>query len=175
MYLLINGAFGIGKSTVARELRGLLPRALVYDPEPVGLLLQRWPGNAERDFQDFPLWRQLLVAGARAAGRLSGTVIIPMAFSSLAYLDEVRRGLAAAGPVRHYCLTAPLAVVQRRLAARGEPAHDRRFAWEHRRARQCCEVHGRPEFAVHVPTEFADAATVARRIEMHLTGETGDE
>ena len=38
MYVLINGAFGIGKSAVARELRTLLPGSVIFDPE--------WPGFA---------------------------------------------------------------------------------------------------------------------------------
>ena len=41
MFVLINGAFGIGKSTVARELGSLLPRSVIFDPEWVGLGLQR--------------------------------------------------------------------------------------------------------------------------------------
>src|SRR5438034_7332264 len=51
MFVLINGAFGIGKSTVARELRSLLPGAVIFDPEWVGLALQRMPSRKISDFQ----------------------------------------------------------------------------------------------------------------------------
>lgn len=33
MFILINGAFGVAKSTVALELRSLLPRWVIFDPE----------------------------------------------------------------------------------------------------------------------------------------------
>ena len=36
MIVLINGSFGIGKSTVARLLRRRVPRSLVYNPEWAG-------------------------------------------------------------------------------------------------------------------------------------------
>ena len=91
-----------------------------------------------------------------------------MAFSKVAYLDEVRAGLAESGDVRHFCLTAPLEVVQRRLAARGEHKDDRRFAWVHLRARECCEAHTAPGFAVHVATETIDPDMVARLIREQL-------
>lgn len=95
-------------------------------------------------------------------------VIVPMAFSEPRYLEEVRAGLGAGGRrVLHFCLTAPLAVVQARLTARGEPDVERN-AWVHRRAEECCRAHLRPEFAVHVPTEHAPsdviAAGLAKRI-----------
>ena len=41
MILLLNGAFGIGKTTVARVLVARMPNALLFDPEMIGLILQR--------------------------------------------------------------------------------------------------------------------------------------
>jgi hypothetical protein len=64
MFISINGAFGIGKSTVARELRSLLPQSAIFDPEWVGLALQRMPGPRISDFQDLASWRRLTVIGA---------------------------------------------------------------------------------------------------------------
>jgi hypothetical protein len=43
MVVLINGSFGVGKSTVAGLLRDRLPGSAVYDPERVGWVLQRLP------------------------------------------------------------------------------------------------------------------------------------
>jgi hypothetical protein len=39
--LLLNGAFGIGKTTVARVLVRRLPCAVLLDPELLGIALQR--------------------------------------------------------------------------------------------------------------------------------------
>ena len=40
MFILLNGAFGIGKTTTARALLGQVPGSRLYDPEPVGFALQ---------------------------------------------------------------------------------------------------------------------------------------
>jgi len=101
----------------------------------------------------------------RLVGAYRPTVVIPMAFSEMAYLDEVRRGLAASGrPVLHFCLTASLDVVQQRLSARGEAVDDPRFAWVHRRAIECCEAHRSPAFATLVPTDFRSAVAVKSEV-----------
>jgi predicted kinase len=169
MYVLLNGAFGIGKTTVARELRSRLRGAALFDPEWVGLILMRLPGYDESDFQHLASWRRLSVIGARSFGAVRGIVILPMAFSDIDYLEEVRSGLASTGrPVLHFCLTAPLDVVQSRLAERGEPADDPSWSWVHRRAAECCRAHESPSFEVRVPaadaTAQALAADLAQRI-----------
>lgn len=171
MYVLLNGAFGIGKTAVARELQRLLPRAAIFDPEWVGFVLQRLPGYARSDFQHLPSWRRLTVVGARSLGSVRSTVIVPMAFSELRYLDEVRSGLASpARPALHFCLTAPLEVVRERLAKRGEPADDPRWGWVHRRAAECCAAHEGPRFAVHVPADDAAPLELAEEIARRIRG-----
>lgn len=172
MYILLNGAFGIGKTTVAKSLRRLLVDAVILDPERIGLVLQRLPGYRRSDFQHLAAWRRLTVVWGRTVGRFRPTVIIPMAFSEPAYLNEVRSGLGATGrPVLHFCLTAPLHVVRERLAARGEPLSDPHWAWVHRRAAECCQAHERPEFAVQVPTAgLSPEAIAAALVPLVLAG-----
>ena len=60
----LNGAFGVGKTTVARALAAELPGALMVDPEDIGRMLRRIIPAADRtcDFQDIPSWRRLTVA-----------------------------------------------------------------------------------------------------------------
>ena len=59
--LWLNGAFGVGKSTVAELLRQRLRDAIVVDPEPIGqyLRLALPPDAQTRDFQDMPPWRTI--------------------------------------------------------------------------------------------------------------------
>jgi predicted kinase len=172
MFVLINGAFGVGKTTVARELHELVPRAALFDPEWVGLVLQRLPGQRCSDFQHLRSWRRLTVAGARALGSFRPTVIVPMAFSEATYLDEVRRGLAASGrPVLHFCLTAPLEVIRARLASRGEPHSEARWSWVHRRAAECCLAHRAPVFSPQVPTEGRSPAHIAAELAARILPE----
>ena len=156
MIVFINGAFGIGKSTVARHLRARLVGSGIFDPEPVGMFLQhvaRWlplKGAGTDDFQDLHAWRAWCVRGIRTMRIFRGTVIVPMAFSNFSYLREFLDGARAADrEVVLVCLVAPLAVVQHRLAARAAGHDTIVSAWEVKRAAECCEAHlsdvfGRP-------------------------------
>lgn len=154
MILLLNGAFGIGKTSVARHVVRRLPEAILVDPEKIGVPL-RWgariAGRTVDDFQDLRLWRRLTITAIRAARVLARNVVVPMAFSNRSYLDEIHGGVTVAdASVLHICLVAPLDVVAGRLRARGaDPA---RHSWEFRRAAECCEAHRDPVFAMHVET-----------------------
>jgi len=164
--VLLNGAFGIGKTTVARRLRERLPPSAVFDPERIGFFLQRLPawiplaGRGTDDFQDLSLWRRATLRGIRAARAWRRTVIVPMAFSNRAYWDEVRGAVAAFdGDVRSLCLVAPLAVVLHRQSLRGR---GRMHGWQVRRATECCAAHADPAFGVPIDaardaSEIADA------------------
>lgn len=70
MIVWINGAFGAGKTTTARELIDLIPNSTLFDPELIGAgLTQLLPAKrlAEvGDFQDLPIWRRLVVDTAAA-------------------------------------------------------------------------------------------------------------
>ena len=170
MFVLINGAFGVGKSAVARELRALLPGSVIYDPEPAGVLLQRIVRPRPSDFQDLPSWRRLTVAAARGVSALRTPVIIPMTFSNIDYLSEIQVGLAKSGrPILHFCLTAPLEIVRQRLRNRGEPPDDPRWSWVHRRAAECCAAHQDSSFATHVATESCSVSAVAAELAARIS------
>lgn len=176
--MLVNGAFGIGKTTVARLLRARLPGSALYDPELLGLVLRRVPacvpleGRGSDDFQDLALWRRGSVRGIRLVRALRRTVIVPMALSNLAYLRELTAGVARFDArVRHFCLTAPFPVVRARLEERGLDPASPAGAWQLRRAAECCAAHGAPEFAEQLPTEDTRPADVAAAIAGRLAEE----
>jgi hypothetical protein len=168
--VLLNGAFGIGKTAVARALARRLPWSMIFDPEKVGVPLQRAArmlGRTVDDFQDMASWRKLTVLGLRASAVLSPCLIVPMAFSEPRYLDEIRGGAERFDRhVHHFCLVAPLAVVQERLHARGDEPES--HPWEYRRAAECCAAHQSDVFAARVDatTETPDqlAARIAQAI-----------
>lgn len=149
MIFLLNGAFGIGKTTVARVMVSRLPRAILFDPELIGMALQRTlrlAGRKVDDFQDLRLWRRLTITGLRTTRLAFKNVVVPMAISNPMYLDEIRSGIARFdAEVFHYCLRAPIDVVHQRLRLRGE-----RASWCFERATECCELHGSPAFAKHM-------------------------
>jgi predicted kinase len=165
MVVFINGSFGIGKTTVARLLAAQLPRSVVFNPEPMGVILMHFAaiGRPRKDdFQDLAGWRRLTARAVRLASRLRRTVIVPMAFTNLAYLGEVLSYLRDRGvPTFHFCLTAPHSVVLERLHARQSLGPT---PWQLRRSAECCAAHQAPEFAEHVPTHDRTARDVANDI-----------
>jgi hypothetical protein len=157
MVIFLNGAFGIGKTTVARELKRNLTGSLIFDPEKVGFVLRRLPrwvpldGRNSQDYQDMRLWRALTALGIRATRLSSKKVIVPMAFSNLSYLDEVREQVRRFDTnIFHFCLVAPFEIVEKRVFQRS--AHRTTIAWQLRRTAECCKVHRRPEFGQHIST-----------------------
>ena len=176
MIILINGSFGIGKSTVARLLRRRVPRSLVYNPEWAGSILMRLPkwvklrGTGTDDFQDIDLWRMSVITGVRLFQAVTtGAVIVPMAFSRREYFDEVVAGLKSLdSDVRVFCLRADMATILERLDARG--GHGRVVAWSARKARVCVASHEDEHFGEPVDTVQTSAPDVAQAILRRLAG-----
>ena len=172
MVIMINGPFGVGKTTVARLLRSSLRGSLIFDPEWAGMFLMRLPrwiklkGSGSDDFQHIELWRRSAVAGARLF-RLSarGPLIVPMAFSRRDYFEEVSAGIRRFDPeLRTFCLKASLATVRSRLAARGSKTEGPGSEWIARRIVECVAAHREPHFGEPVETENRTALEVAEEI-----------
>lgn len=59
MIVWLNGAFGVGKTSAAGELRDVLPQGRLHDPERLGWLLQRTVGRWQPgDYQHLSSWRR---------------------------------------------------------------------------------------------------------------------
>ena len=169
MIVLLNGSFGVGKTTVARLLREALPGSVIYDPEWVGFVVHRLPkwvplgGRGTGDFQDVRLWRASVAEGVRLIRLVtSGPVIVPMAFSRRDYFDEIVVRIKRLDPeFRAFCLRAGVPTLYERLARReglvGEPGSE----WMRRRAAECVDAHRDPHFGEHVDTEGRSASEVA--------------
>ncbi|MCA1632052.1 MAG: tunicamycin resistance protein [Acidobacteria bacterium] len=172
MIILINGSFGVGKTTVAKLLRGSFPGSVLYDPEWPGLVLMRLPkwiklkGSGTDDFQHVDLWRKSAVAGVRLFRLFaSGPVIVPMTFSHRAYFDEVVTSLKRLDPeLKVFCLRASLPTVRRRLVGRGTKIEGRGSEWIARRIVECADAHRDPHFGEPVDTEDRSAREVAEEI-----------
>ncbi|MGW7236578.1 NUDIX hydrolase [Streptomyces sp. NPDC054804] len=128
MIVWVNGAFGAGKSTTARELIELIPNSTLFDPEVIGgALTHLLPAKhlAEAgDFQDLPIWRRLVIDTAAAMlAELGGTLVVPMTLLRQEYRDEIFGGLAARRiAVRHVCLTPAETILRERIAGREIPS-----------------------------------------------------
>jgi thymidylate kinase len=152
MFILLNGAFGIGKTTVASLLVRDLPDTAIYDPERVGYVLRRLPPwllalpAQPADYQDLALWRTLIGRGARRRHRTAARVVVPMAFTNLAYLDAFAAALSPAAPVHRFCLVAPLEVVRERLQERARLELRDVSDFERCRSEECVAAHTNPAF-----------------------------
>lgn len=160
MVVIINGAFGVGKSTVVAMLRRRLDGSKVFDPEHIGSVLRCLPSffppstRGLDDYQDSSFWRSMTVrlAGWKALRRR--LVLLPMCFSNLAYLIEIRAGLESrGGRVLHFCLTATEATIGSRLRRRGVDPDSDEGRWVYPRSMRACALHCLPDFAVQIPTE----------------------
>jgi len=87
----INGDFGVGKTTLAKRLRSQIAGSALYDPEYLGYLVRDLTEQQYPDFQDWPIWSELLVACAQ---RLVASDY-PMVIMPMTILDPVRRARIA--------------------------------------------------------------------------------
>ncbi|MEV6327624.1 NUDIX domain-containing protein [Streptomyces sp. NPDC051909] len=124
MIIWINGAFGAGKSSTARELVELIPDSTLYDPESTGGALSRMLPRKRLaevdDFQDLPIWRRLVVDTAAAMlAELGGVLVVPMTLLRQEYRDEIFGGLAARRiEVRHVVLAPDETILRERIDGR---------------------------------------------------------
>jgi chloramphenicol 3-O-phosphotransferase len=174
MIVLVNGSFSVGKTSTARALAERLSRSILYSPEIWGGLVLAMPNwlhlenQNSGDYQDMPLWRNLMAFGLRACRSVYPNVIMPMAFTNRAYLAEIIGKAREIDPVVfHICLVAPLAIVEARLRRRGDaPKH---LAWQLRRARDCCAAHESEEFAVRIDASARSPDALADEIMARLS------
>jgi chloramphenicol 3-O-phosphotransferase len=94
MIIWLNGAFGAGKTTTAKELASLMPHARICDPEIVGYMLMEYLKDRDvHDFQDVPPWRSLVpVVLSEIAGLTGQDLIAPQTVMNEGYWNELRRG-----------------------------------------------------------------------------------
>jgi hypothetical protein len=137
--LWLNGAFGVGKTTVAKQLTN---RRLV-DPERIGFVVRRtfWRG---RDYQDVSLWRRLVVLQVRRAAR-RGPIVVPMTVVNRAVYDEV---ISRLDGVRLVALVAPPDEIARRITT--DTADPAAAGWRLAQIERCVTALADPVFGEHI-------------------------
>jgi len=166
MILIINGPFGVGKTSVARVLVEKIPNAMLYDPEVSGSALRRVLGPVKKadDFQDYVLWRKLVVAVACILRAVSArTLVVPMTVWRRDYFDPNIAGLRRVDPdLRCFRLTASKDELVRRISSDSEDTGAR--GWRMSHAEVCIDVFKDSVFGVEVRTDSLAAAEVAGQI-----------
>lgn len=172
MFILINGSFGIGKTTAAKRLVREVPGAVLFDPEAIGYVLRRLPAplvgrwRQPTDYQDLALWRLLIGWAGRLAHLRAPVIVVPMAFTNLAYLEGFASTLGRTAPVRRACLVAPLELVRARLLQRAQGEGRSALSdFEITRSAGCVGLHGtNPAYGLPVDaTQSPEAVAAAIR------------
>jgi hypothetical protein len=169
LIIMLNGAFGVGKSTVAKALVDrLIPNAHLFDPELVGNMVRRVAQGIRTgeedsdDFQDIALWRSLTVQTAAALlAHYHCTLVVPMTLANPTYFREIKSGFERIDPdVRHFCLMASERTIHRRLLFRGHLPG----SWPWKRTTCCLASLRSPEFAEHLDTEYLTPMQITDKI-----------
>ncbi|MEV0003398.1 AAA family ATPase [Micromonospora sp. NPDC050980] len=114
----LNGAFGAGKTTLAKRLLADDARLLLFDAELPGYMLREIvPLPPSGDFQDLRIWRRSVADTAVALlQEYHTTLVVPMTVVVPQYLDEIFLALRAAGAsVDHFFLNTPVEVLRQRI------------------------------------------------------------
>ncbi|WP_166345823.1 AAA family ATPase [Phytoactinopolyspora limicola] len=129
----LNGTFGAGKTTTARELVAEVAGARLFDPEYVGFMLRHFITEPVQDFQDWPSWRVLAAETAHELLRhYGGPLIVPMTLLRREYADEVFTRLRGHGvAVQHVLLHVDEPELIRRIEADEVEAGARQWRLDH--------------------------------------------
>lgn len=117
-FVWLNGSFGSGKSSIAKELVAAHPQWRLFDPEYVGFMLgPQFPDSAVVDFQDFPSWRRLVpIVADDIACETGQNLVIVQTLLKQQYWTEIAEGIRAQGhSLRHIVIDASPETLRRRI------------------------------------------------------------
>lgn len=173
MIIMINGAFGVGKTSVANELVKEFDNSMLYDPEEVGFMLRNTlptPIQQEEavtgDFQDFKLWKELTVSVAAALkDTYNMNLVVPMTICNPQYFAYIKNGFTKIDPqTYHFCLTASKEVIYERLIERGEEDGN----WCFQQTDRCLEAFSTNDFSQYIETDDRGISEVVKVIKGNL-------
>jgi shikimate kinase len=130
----LNGTFGAGKTTTARQLADRLQNARHFDPELVGYLLMAALSDHEfTDFQDLPPWRELVpVFTEKIAGFTGQHLIAAQTVLREDYWRELTQGFERTPQgIFHVLLHVDPDVLAERIEADELEAKARRWRLDH--------------------------------------------
>lgn len=168
MIIMLNGAFGVGKTSLSNILVNKIENSMIFDPEEVGYMVRivtngiRQGDEDTDDFQDIELWRKLTVETARQLKeKYNRDLIIPMTIYKKNNFDYIESQLREIDEeVFHFCLVASHETIHKRLAERG----DKLGSWSFKQTEKCLEAFKDNKFNVHVDTERKNSEKVSEWI-----------
>ena len=173
MIIMVNGAFGVGKTSVAEALLNEINNSMIYDPEVIGYMLRHiMPKDIQLqelntgDFQDLQLWPELTVeTAARLISRYQINLIVPMTLRKPDYFQYIFNGLKKWDENIHaFCLTASKDTIHQRLLNRGE----QEGAWCFHQTDACLEAFDRYDLGTSLSTENVSVSDIVETITNHV-------
>lgn len=158
MIIMINGAFGVGKTSVAKKLLKQITNSMLYDPEEVGYMLRNIITDdiktfEERtdNFQDLDIWKSLVVQVAHALIlKYKKNLIVPMTIYNRDYFHYIHNGFKEIDHrTYHFCLVATEETIYSRLIRRGEIVGN----WCFQQTKKCIEAFDDNCFEQHIFTD----------------------
>ncbi|WP_175989272.1 AAA family ATPase [Bacillus sp. Marseille-Q1617] len=174
MIIMINGAFGSGKTTIATELLHNISDSMIFDPEIVGYMIREiLPEDIKKkesksgDFQNYELWRVLTIETARKLKEKYGNhLIVPMTLRVPEYFTYILNGFKEIDEdTHHFCLQASRETIFDRLLNRGEEEGN----WCFQQTDKCLYAFEKYDFGEYIDTENVDVHAVVTAIMNKLT------
>lgn len=173
MIVMINGAFGAGKTTTAEMLLPLVPNSMIFDPEEVGYMLRKIVTEEIRleeertdDFQDLELWRILTVKVANELKqKYNKHLLVPMTIYKHQNFEYIYNGFKDIDKdIYHFCLIAAEETLHKRLTERG----DKVGGWTFQQTEKCVNVLRDNRFEEHIITDQLDKNEIINRILLRI-------
>ncbi|GAB6988780.1 AAA family ATPase [Paenibacillus pini] len=158
MIVMVNGAFGSGKTTTANMLHSRIENSMIFDPEAIGYMLRhiitdeiKLEDERTDDFQDLELWRILVVnTASELKKKYNKHFIVPMTLYKPHSFDYIYNGLQNIDrDLRHFSLITSEATIAERLLSRG----DQENKWILEQNKKCAEALHNEKFAEHINTD----------------------
>lgn len=173
MIVMINGAFGVGKTTVSNKLLKVVDNSMLFDPEEIGYMLRNvLPQEIKRseaktgDFQDFQLWKELTVTAAKQIqSKYKVNLIVPMTIRKPEYFRYIYSGFKNMDQhTYHFCLTASKETIYERLRERGEEEGN----WCFKQTDKCLRAYKEYDFEEYIDTDQISIHEVIENIRRKL-------
>ena len=119
MILWLNGTFGVGKTTTARNIATTTERWRLFDAELVGYMLRAYLDDVDaEDFQELDAWRRLVPSVAKEIITLTGAeLLVVQTVLVERYWRELAEGMEREGlQVFHVLLDCEDSALRARIA-----------------------------------------------------------
>jgi len=126
LIVIINGPYGVGKTSVAENLIKKIPSSILFDTEEIGFLLDKLiPSEIRKEFEkgnwiELELWKKLVVdIGIFLRKEYNQNVIIPQTILNKSTLSYILEEFKKEGEiVYNFCLITEKEILEERLIKR---------------------------------------------------------